>query len=290
MGVHTQNSLYSVLSTHSFPLKMAATRTRSTAPKSASVWETRIKHDQVKGGFKVFNHANSDDSTTLPLVPFDKKLTPKQSPVSAKRKTWKSDVSDLSPVQIAKQRSALGDEDNESNQLELRKTRSVVRSGDGSDRTSPVLLRKLKSDSDQSVVDKKLGENESLIPIRMKKSRSHEEFGVCEEKSMNTDNVDRIETRGDVDDGKIGEGLVEGEIEKKSVGDGVKEISLQEQKPSRVVVEKKKWIQSNERPVPFSSVKKQQAAPVVVKHARVDPAPPKTKPSELYNLLLLIGI
>ncbi|KAI7990277.1 hypothetical protein LOK49_LG12G00719 [Camellia lanceoleosa] len=82
-------------------------RTTRNGVVTGSVWESRMKSDEVKGGIKVFNgeEENSEESG-------DKSLTPKPCPigVSGKRKTWKSENSDgleRSPIQIARQRSEI---------------------------------------------------------------------------------------------------------------------------------------------------------------------------------------
>ncbi|CAL5341164.1 unnamed protein product [Camellia sinensis] len=82
-------------------------RTTRNGVVAGSVWESRMKSDEIKGGIKVFNgeEENSEESG-------DKSLRPKPSPigVSGKRKTWKSENSDglqRSPIQIARQRSEI---------------------------------------------------------------------------------------------------------------------------------------------------------------------------------------
>ncbi|KAL7257566.1 hypothetical protein ACSBR1_003803 [Camellia fascicularis] len=82
-------------------------RTTRNGVVAGSVWESRMKSDEVKGGIKVFSgeEENSEESG-------DKSLRPKPSPigVSGKRKTWKSENSDgleRSPIQIARQRSEI---------------------------------------------------------------------------------------------------------------------------------------------------------------------------------------
>ncbi|KAL6534887.1 hypothetical protein OROGR_013562 [Orobanche gracilis] len=109
---------------------LGGSRRRGSAPKAGSVWENRMKLDEVKGGIKVFNptHENSQQDTQdnnnnnslsylnhSPDSQMDKKVIddvvmPKQSPIgmSGKRKTWKPENSEGSPpLQIAKQRSEL---------------------------------------------------------------------------------------------------------------------------------------------------------------------------------------
>ncbi|KAK3020958.1 hypothetical protein RJ639_046322 [Escallonia herrerae] len=85
---------------------------------AGSVWESRMKIDEVKGGIKVFNgqeenppEGNEDkvpppSSSTSNGLQVYKRASPKHGlvGVSGKRKTWKSENSE-SPVQISKQRS-----------------------------------------------------------------------------------------------------------------------------------------------------------------------------------------
>ncbi|KAK2973124.1 hypothetical protein RJ640_012603, partial [Escallonia rubra] len=85
---------------------------------AGSVWESRMKIDEVKGGIQVFNglqenpqEGNEDkvpapSSSTSNGLQVYKRASPKQGlvGVSGKRKTWKSENSE-SPVQICKQRS-----------------------------------------------------------------------------------------------------------------------------------------------------------------------------------------
>ncbi|OMO90912.1 hypothetical protein COLO4_18794 [Corchorus olitorius] len=73
-----------------------------TSVVAGSVWETRMKNDEVKGGIKVFN--GDDDSNVEENG--DKRLSLKKGQtvvgVSGKRKTWKSESFDGNPIQIAK--------------------------------------------------------------------------------------------------------------------------------------------------------------------------------------------
>ncbi|KAK8505362.1 hypothetical protein V6N13_045800 [Hibiscus sabdariffa] len=78
---------------------------RRTGAKSSvvagSVWETRMRSDEIKGGFKVFN--GEDDSNGEENG--DKGLSLKKGQSFGKRKTWKSESFDgfeKNPIQIAK--------------------------------------------------------------------------------------------------------------------------------------------------------------------------------------------
>lgn len=94
--------------------------TSRTGVVSGSVWESRMKVDQVRGGIKVFNGddnpheigENSTASGNTEILQVYKRMRPKQGLVgnSGKRKTWKtenSDVADKNPIQIARQKSEL---------------------------------------------------------------------------------------------------------------------------------------------------------------------------------------
>ncbi|KAI3444002.1 hypothetical protein Pfo_000667 [Paulownia fortunei] len=379
-------------------MDFGGSRRKGRAPKAGSVWESRMKVDEVKGGIKVNNatddcaedntkntcNSSSSSSSTTTMnnteVQVDKKVNnmrPKQSPVgvSGKRKTWKSESSEGSPVQNARQRSELNKKlDEQCKELsvssdgikkspaQIKKTRSVSSQKGSGDQTSDgneiklVQLRKVKSDStealndiksegnserrkvnseasknldqppdgnlmnslslqlvkaktvvatkvideqiknsdDKKVFDESNKDLEGPIggieksPVGIKKSRSDEdckEFGVCQEKAItsNVGNVGQnhlIKTPPNVDyvDGEEEEvdKEIEVEDEKKSIGIKDISISVQEQKPKKLVIEEKKLLRSNERPVPISPILKKQAP--AGNHARIHPTPTKTKP------------
>lgn len=125
---------------------------------AGSVWETRMKSDDVRGGFKVFNadqnsqenvtsdHNNSNSTANNNEIQVHKRLSPKQSVLAGanagKRKTWKSENSDgfeRSPVQISKKRS-----EKEKNLDD--KCRELSVSADGIKR-SPVQIKKTRSEA-----------------------------------------------------------------------------------------------------------------------------------------------
>ncbi|KAG8367581.1 hypothetical protein BUALT_Bualt16G0086900 [Buddleja alternifolia] len=311
-----------------------SSRRRGSAPKAGSVWESRMKLDEVKGGIKVLiathdtnppeqtntTNNNTTPSTTTtttsvnnsPDFQMDKKVNPKQSPVG-KRKTWKSESCEGSPVQIARHRSKSNESPKESSQepsvVSIKKTSSVKRIGyqssDGNGRNG-VRLRKVKSDSTEEISKK----NKDNIVEDVKnceiKSRSDEE---CEEKviSSNVAEIKKIpsssvDNNGDFVDGEKDEDddkkipssdddhCVDGEededenenddkeieVVKKSVD--IKEISsVQERIPKKIVIEEKKLIHSNEKQIPVSSIVKKQANPSTVNHAKIHPIPAKNK-------------
>ncbi|KAL7093322.1 hypothetical protein ACP275_11G033900 [Erythranthe tilingii] len=239
-------------------LSGSGSRRRGSAPKAGSVWETRMKLDQVKGGFKVFienpDLENTTTSTNNLEIQMDDKKTvnarAKQSPttvgVSGKRKTWKSDNSERSPVQIARKRS-----DSTKNSEEL------TVSGDGvvGIKKTPVLIKKTRSSAEielrkvksepsdgESKAETAVGDGppdkdpiggigeKTLTLIGVKKSRSDEEFGVCEEKSITSDvGPAKIPPSDDYidDEDEEGDEDMEIEVEKKSLD--IKEIKVQVQ-------------------------------------------------------------
>ncbi|XP_059635566.1 reticulon-like protein B21 [Cornus florida] len=184
---------------------------------AGSVWESRMKVDEVKGGIKVFNgednsEENGDNTTaTATALQVDnKRLRPKQSPVgvSGKRKTWKSESSE-NPIQIARQRS------------EVKKTmeeqfKELSVSAD-SIKKSPIQMKKTRSD-----VGKELSVSVDGIqrsPIQKMKTRSEE----AKQLSVSVDGIQRnpIQSRNPKSESceEVGE-----------FGDGIKRNSIQSRK------------------------------------------------------------
>uniref|UniRef100_A0A5B6ZHE7 Reticulon-like protein n=1 Tax=Davidia involucrata TaxID=16924 RepID=A0A5B6ZHE7_DAVIN len=173
---------------------------------AGSVWESRMKIDEVKGGIKVFNgEENSEengDTNSGPEV--DKKLRAKQSivGVSGKRKTWKSEGFERNPIQIAKQRSELNKNlDDRSKELSVsadgikkspiqtKKTRSEVGkelsvSVDGIER-SPSQKMKARSEEAKELSVSVDGIQSNPIQIRKSKSES------CKEVSESGNGIER---------------------------------------------------------------------------------------------------
>ncbi|KAL2502484.1 Reticulon-like protein B21 [Forsythia ovata] len=164
----------------------STSRRRGSAPKAGSVWESRMKSDQVKGGIKVYDatQENSDENKISTEVQVDVQVNvtkPKRSPVgvSGKRKTWKSESFEGSPLQIARQRSELDEQCKElsvsadgngikKSPVHVKKTRSGVlsQSGDAIEKNSSQ-LRKVKSDSNES---KKSEGNSELKNVKSESS------------------------------------------------------------------------------------------------------------------------
>lgn len=114
------------------------------------------------------------------------------------------------------------------------------------------------------------------------------ELIVCEEKAITS--ILKTPSDDDFVDGEEGEEKeeewdeeeIDEENEKKSLD--IKEITVKEPNPKKVVIEEKKFVHRNERSVPV--VKKQ--APPAVNHARkIHTSPTKTKPSNYIFLLVL---
>ncbi|CAA0806500.1 Reticulon-like protein B21 [Striga hermonthica] len=263
---------------------LGGSRRRGTAPKAGSVWESRMKLDQVKGGFKAFspNQENSQDNihnNDNPQVQMDKKATEitraKQSPPlgsTDRRKKWKSDNSEGNSVQIARQRSELRKnldkefkESGDSNRSPawIKRNRSIP-SGD----ENAIQLRKVKSDSTELVSFDKIEEKNDEI-------------------SNSEPNRDLKGSSGDIDKSpdrgisRSGDELADGP-KKSDLGDFVdekdKEIEVDDIKEmtKKPVIEERKLLQNNERSV-LSSTN-------VRKQPRSHPAPTKTKPNNVHDV------
>ncbi|KAL0451587.1 UNVERIFIED_CONTAM: Reticulon-like protein B21 [Sesamum latifolium] len=145
-----------------------------------------------------------------------------------------------------------------------------------------------RDDADVVVVSREsnndLGGTEKS-PVGIGESRSDEDckvLSVCEEEAT-TGNVDpTVGAPPDVDyvdvDGEEREEVDKGiEVENECLD--VKEININvdEQKP---VIEEKKSVHSNEKPVPISPIVKKQTHPAL-NHARTQPTPTRTNPIDL---------
>lgn len=217
-------------------------RRRGSAPKAGSVWESRMKIDEVKGGIKVFNatdensaeNTQSSSNSSSPNREIEISNT-NHSPIG-KRKTWKSESLDGSPVKIAALRSELSD--------------GIKRSPISIKKSS---LKKVKDDDKNEGKAKAGGVDESVKNSvvddeREKKSRSDED---CEEiKATISSNVAQVpgEDELDFDQDK--------EIQ-------VKEIGVNDHNPKRIVIEEKKLVHTNQKPVPISPILKKHPPPAV---------------------------
>lgn len=172
---------------------------RRSGVVAGSVWESRMKIDEVKGGIKVFNgeveggeeegaSANggggSSSTTTAAKV---KKGQTGAVAASGKRKTWKSESFEgfeKSPFQISKRKS-----DPQKNSEEQSKELSV--SADGI-KKSPVQTRKLRSEGTKEV------EKFERSPIQTRKPRSGEgiERNSAQLRKVKSDSVKGVEGSG----------------------------------------------------------------------------------------------
>ncbi|PSS13937.1 Reticulon-like protein [Actinidia chinensis var. chinensis] len=140
---------------------------------AGSVWESRMKSDEVKGGIKVFNGDETSEEAG------ERKSRPKQSPngVIGKRKTWKSENSDgfeKSPIQIARQRSDL--------KIDLdEQFKELSKSADGMIKKSPIQSKKTRSELSVSV------DGIERSPIQKTRTRSEE----AKEISVSVDRVEK---------------------------------------------------------------------------------------------------
>ncbi|KAM0969188.1 hypothetical protein ACFX13_017742 [Malus domestica] len=145
---------------------------RKSGVVAGSVWESRMKVDQVKGGVKVFNgdQDNAEETSTNGVTAATRARL-KRAPAggggaasSGKRKTWKSETfegSEKSPIQISK-----GKTESVKNSDEQCKELSV--SVDGI-RKSPAQLRRLRSEGTKEIGVS--AEKNERSPIGIRKPR-----------------------------------------------------------------------------------------------------------------------
>ncbi|XP_050208601.1 reticulon-like protein B21 isoform X2 [Mercurialis annua] len=213
-----------------------------TSVIAGSVWESRMKHDEVKGGIKVFNgetNNNEEDNNNNNggdcSSPSSRKLV-KRSPVgpSGKRKTWKSD----GPIQIAKGKtdsSSLAVKNCEEQCREL----SVSVDGGVSKKSLNFSARRGRSDGSTGLsvsvdgIDKRLILGKS--PVQMRNGRSDvKEIVDTQLRKVKSDSVSsekkEIKERSD-DCG--GSGIIEKnspEIEENGSEESCKEFSVCQEK------------------------------------------------------------
>lgn len=207
-----------------------------TGVVAGSVWESRMKLDEVKGGIKVFNaeqntDQNADQNPTITTTTTTstnnnelqvyKRLRPKQglAGVTGKRKTWKSDSPDgfeKSPIQIAKQ----GSKDSKLTKNLVEQGKELSLSADGI-KKSPIPIKKTRS----VFLSQSDGIERNLIPLRKEKSEVNKDFDEIK-KSLN-DLENEVERNLDEMEGSVEE------IEKYSSGEiksGSDEIVVCEEK------------------------------------------------------------
>ncbi|KAF5742075.1 Reticulon family protein putative isoform 1 [Tripterygium wilfordii] len=151
---------------------------RSSVVAAGSVWESRMKLDEVKGGIKVFNGGGEDSNQEEGVSdsPASKRVVKRGQTqnsvggvaVSGKRKTWKSEGN---PIQIAKSRS-----DSDKNFEEQCNEISVSVNGV---KRSPIQTRKGKFEGSSRELSLSTDGIERS-PIQVKKGRSEgiKEVGV----------------------------------------------------------------------------------------------------------------
>ncbi|KAH7546183.1 hypothetical protein FEM48_Zijuj01G0173500 [Ziziphus jujuba var. spinosa] len=136
-----------------------------TSVVAGSVWESRMKHDEVRGGIKVFNgEENSEESNGISAGSKLKRGQAAAGAVSAsgKRKTWKSESFEKNPIQIAK-----GKTESPRNSEEQCKELSV--SVDGL-KKSPIQVRKLRSEGSKEIGV--ASDKAERSPVGIRKARS----------------------------------------------------------------------------------------------------------------------
>ncbi|KAF8407251.1 hypothetical protein HHK36_006378 [Tetracentron sinense] len=197
---------------------------RRTAPRkgvvAGSVWESRMKNDEVKGGIKVFNGEENSEEGGGGQVRVDRKLKQNQNGgVKGRRKTWKSEsVEKIEkiPIQTKKTRSesckelSVSVDGIEKTPIQIRKTRSESNRVsdesckdlgvcvDGNER-NPILLRKTRSESnrvsDESCKDLGVSVDETeRNPIQIRKTRSESNRvsdESCKEFDISVDEIER---------------------------------------------------------------------------------------------------
>ncbi|KAJ4840967.1 hypothetical protein Tsubulata_018161 [Turnera subulata] len=156
-----------------------------TSVVAGSVWESRMRFDDVKGGIKVFNGDDNPDenadSTPKKVARRGQSATSATVASSGKRKTWKSESFD-GPIQIAKGKTI------------EEQGRELSVSVDGGIKKGPIQQgRKLRSDGgkelsasvdgiDKSSIQVKKGRSEGSKenPVQVKRGRSgvNKEVGV----------------------------------------------------------------------------------------------------------------
>ncbi|KAF8393038.1 hypothetical protein HHK36_021279 [Tetracentron sinense] len=187
---------------------MEVARRRTATRKgvvAGSVWESRMKMDEVKGGIKVFNgEENSEEgcSGVGELRVYRRLKQNQNGVVKGKRKTWKSESveePEKSPILTRKPRS-------ESHKFSDESFKELSTSVDGIEKT-PIQIRKTRSESIR--VSDELGVSVDGIertPIQIRKSRSDShripDEEACKEIGVSVDGIERnpIQRRNTISD------------------------------------------------------------------------------------------
>ncbi|KAG4112897.1 hypothetical protein ERO13_D13G190800v2 [Gossypium hirsutum] len=230
---------------------------KSNVVAAGSVWETRMKSDEFRGGIKVFNGEDEDEEEESINVDGDKRLKKGQSVGGSKRKTWKNESFDgfkKNPIKVvAKGRSmehckdlSLAVVDNgikKKSPVQVKKGRS-----DGNER-NPILMRKQRSQVHKRTAKTDSNGNEDLgldsieenekNPVETDKvesetEESNDEHGVCQDKTISScaDNGDTVKSSPEplLDDDAHGDGD----------GDGVEDDEEQIEEENGIEVENEK--------------------------------------------------
>ncbi|XP_028783246.1 reticulon-like protein B21 isoform X2 [Neltuma alba] len=149
----------------------------STVVPAGSVWESRMKSDEVKGGIKVFNgDANSDEVAPNAATGTATRLMRSTVAVNAKRRTLKSDnnsdATDKAQVQVTRGKSESGQKNSDEQCKELSVSSDEIKKSPIAARKSrnegaPIKSRKLRSD-----VPKDAGESSEGAERSLRKSKS----------------------------------------------------------------------------------------------------------------------
>jgi len=215
---------------------------------AGSVWESRMKSDQVKGGIKVFKAEEQEQE--VGNVGGSTSRLRRTSIGSSKRKT-------CSPIQISKgkpEEPCISDGIKKSHPfhtrspIQSRKIRSDMQKGGGEaagklrkiksdptnkNATDSIELRKTKSELDRVQENELNNEFDELDDgfekIEAEKDENYEDFDVCQEKEISS-NVGVVQSSPESDGEVVDDEEIEIEISMESESIDVKEISIPESK------------------------------------------------------------
>ncbi|KGN65248.1 reticulon-like protein B21 isoform X2 [Cucumis sativus] len=150
----------------------------SNSVVSGSVWESRMKMDEVKGGIKVFNGEDGSSNKEGKVVTrsMSKRISlegSEKSPIQIGKGKRNCDET-KSPIQLRKMRSE--EIERSPNQLRKSKSEMVERN-----EKTPVQLRKVKSESVKTIVD----DNAKAIVVVGGKNGGNSEHLQCPESESN---------------------------------------------------------------------------------------------------------
>ncbi|KAJ4959463.1 hypothetical protein NE237_026574 [Protea cynaroides] len=253
---------------------------------AGSVWESRMKSDEVKGGIKVFNgEENSEEGGDKKLQVYRRLKRNQNGGVIGKRKTW----NERNTLQMRKNRTELrkltddSADSIEKSPIQIRKTTSEpckdlgVSAADVTEK-NPIQLRKTRSetDCDPDEIPKELQINKTL-------SRCVSNVSANSPRRLGVDD-DGIDADGEDEGEDEGEDDMEIEVEKESYD--VKEVTILEEEPidiseqelQEVEEEEKKVHQIPEKPKPISPNVNQKTSVFIDR-----PVADLTKPKKVLN-------